>query len=125
MTEHYRIKDRNDRFTGGEWPSYGAAADWARNHVRGFYTVVPCDRFGNELRELNAGMTVAVRRHESKPGAGLSYERFTGVLQDDAGLSEGWDVVDVRCADGEIVSVYCFSLEREPSCDRFGNEVRL
>jgi hypothetical protein len=62
--------------------------------------------------ELIAGDRVNVRKHTSKPGKGLTYPTFTGALLDDAGVSEGWDVVDVRNGAGDVVSIYCFSIER-------------
>jgi hypothetical protein len=64
-------------------------------------------------KDLNAGVKVRVRAHTSNPGKGLSYPEFEGVLLDDAGSSEGWDVVEVReTMTGDIISIYCFSIQR-------------
>jgi hypothetical protein len=64
-------------------------------------------------KDLNAGDEVRVRGHTSRPGEGLSYPEFVGVIQDDAGSSEGWDVVNVReTMTGDIISIYCFSIQR-------------
>jgi len=62
--------------------------------------------------EKNKGDLVKVRAHTSKPGQGLSYPVFTGILLEDAGNSEGWDVVDIMASDGTETSIYCFSIER-------------
>ena len=62
---------------------------------------------------LAAGDKVSIRAKRLPAGQGLSYPAFSGVLVEDAGTSEGWDVVDVReDQTGEIISVYCFSIER-------------
>lgn len=65
-----------------------------------------------EVLDLRKGDLIAVRSHASELGKGLSYPAFTGFLLDDAGCSEGWDVVDVETDAGEV-SIYCFSIERE------------
>jgi hypothetical protein len=57
--------------------------------------------------DLLKGMRVKVRAHTSE------YPAFSGVLLDDANSSEGWDVVDVEREDGQVFSIYCFSIERE------------
>ncbi len=65
-------------------------------------------------RNYKVGDKVNVRAHNSKPGAGLSYPEFSGVLLDDAGCSEGWDVVDCRdIVTGEERSIYCYSIQRD------------
>lgn len=51
---HFRIKNDQDRFIGGEWESFEAAKDYSRRQVMGFSTVVECDRYGNELRPKKA-----------------------------------------------------------------------
>jgi hypothetical protein len=66
----------------------------------------------SDTKELNKGDKVRIRAHSSLPGKGLSYPAFQGILLEDAGVSEGWDVVDVERASGAILSVYCFSIER-------------
>lgn len=68
-------------------------------------------------KELNAGAKVTIRarsgnQSEAQVSKGLTYPAFSGELLDDAGVSQGWDVVDVKKEDGEVVSVYCFSIER-------------
>ncbi len=69
------------------------------------------------VTELNTGDYVRVRAHTSKLFKGLSYPAFAGILLEDAGVSEGWDVVDVsrKLDDGttDTVSIYCFSLIRD------------
>jgi len=53
---------------------------------------------------------VSVRARTSKPGKGLTYPAFSGILLEEVG-SRSWDVVDVRKDDGEEVSIYTFSIE--------------
>jgi hypothetical protein len=60
---------------------------------------------------LEAGTKVSIRAYKSKPGKGLSYPAFHGVLAEGARVG-GWDVVDVRASDGREESVYSFSLSR-------------
>lgn len=59
---------------------------------------------------LDEGARVLVRGYTSKPGKGLSYAPFEGVLVEGTRIG-GWDVVDVRANDGQEVSVYAFSLQ--------------
>ena len=61
--------------------------------------------------DLRIGDSVNVSAHYSKPGKGLTYNNLEGILLDDAGESEGWDVVDVNVS-GQTISVYCFSINR-------------
>jgi hypothetical protein len=63
-------------------------------------------------KELRIGDRVSVRAHYSKPERGLTYDNLEGTLLDDAGVSEGWDVVDISVS-GFTISVYCFSIVRE------------
>lgn len=81
-----------------EYPSLASHLGWSHSTVQ---------------KDLCKGDTVEVRAHKSNPGKGLSYPDFKGVLLDDAGVSEGWDVVDVSWH-GEEVGIYCFSIERCP-----------
>ena len=60
---------------------------------------------------LQIGDKVIVAAHCSKPDQGLTYDNLEGTLLDYAGVSEGWDVVDVDVA-GQAVSIYCFSIIR-------------
>ncbi len=60
--------------------------------------------------DLVAGDKVKVREH--KKDGYLSYKAFEGILLEDAGNSSGWDVVEVD-NNGERISIYCFSIERE------------
>jgi len=46
---HWRVIDSAGHFTGGEWCTYESACTWARHFVRGFWTVVQCDRYGNRV----------------------------------------------------------------------------
>lgn len=63
------------------------------------------------MQDFKAGDHVHVRAHTSEPGKGLTYPAFYGTLLEDAGVSEGWDVVDV--VDGPVDrSIYCFSIIR-------------
>jgi hypothetical protein len=65
-------------------------------------------------KELKVGDCVQVRAYKSKPHKGLSYPAFSGMLLDNAGVSEGWDVVDViDLRTRTISSIYCFSIERK------------
>jgi hypothetical protein len=61
-------------------------------------------------QDLHAGDRVRVR---ARHATGLTYPAFSGILLEDAGTSEGWDVVDVRNENGVDVSVYCFSIIRD------------
>lgn len=45
---HFRVKGSDGRFKGGEFPSWKAASEWARQHG-GFRTIVECDRFSNPI----------------------------------------------------------------------------
>lgn len=59
------------------------------------------------------GDFINFRAHTCAPWTGLSYSASSGILLDDAGTSEGWDVVDVLCSQtGKEISIYCFSIER-------------
>src|SRR5258708_20805983 len=92
----------------------GELSDWG-------YWEFPCEECElawkemHPIKYLSTGDKVNVRARRSDPGKGLSYPAFSGILLDDAGNSEGWDVVDVKNEQGEEVSVYCFSLVREDS----------
>lgn len=77
-------------------------------------------------QDLNYGDRVQVRAYRSRvfkriksrpvPEQGLTYPAFSGILLDDAGASEGWDVVEVEPDNGgEPISIYCFSIIREPA----------
>jgi len=67
---------------------------------------------GKEMaRWIKSGSKVLVRKWTSKPGEGLTYRTFVGVLQEDC-RDEGWDVVDVKRASGRTQSVYSFTVER-------------
>jgi len=61
---HFRIQGEGTRLVGGEFATYSAAATWARQHMRGFWTVVECDRYGNPLRPLQ-------HRNPGRPGFDL------------------------------------------------------
>ena len=65
-----------------------------------------------KIAHLNKGDEVNVSKYGQDHDNGLAYPAFRGVLLHDAGSSQGWDCVDVLDEHGEIVSVYCFSLER-------------
>lgn len=52
---------------------------------------------------------VDIWKHSCPKGEGLNYQRFMGNLIDDY-PGETWDVVDIKTYNGEIVSVYAFSI---------------
>jgi len=86
-----------------------------RSKKSGRWTPLP-GRRKNPSGACNAyfkkGTRVGVSMWSSKPGKGLRYPPFTGVLQEDA-RAGGWDVYDmVRDLDGKDQSVYGFSLYR-------------
>ena len=63
------------------------------------------------MADNNKGDQVSVSQYISLPGRGLTYPSFKGILLEDAGDSEGWEVVEVENEAGDEVSVYCFSLQ--------------
>ena len=74
------------------------------------------------MKDFKAGDHIHVRAHTSEPGKGLTYPAFYGTLLEDAGVSEGWDVVDVVVTEGRSAkpldgpvdrSIYCFSIVRK------------
>ena len=62
------------------------------------------------VRPLERFYRVSVRARTSKPGKGLTYPAFSGILLEEVG-SRSWEVVDVLKDDGEEVSIYTFSIE--------------
>lgn len=67
----------------------------------------------NQSQDLYKGHRIQVRAYRSSPNCGLTYPAFTATLLEDAGNSEGWDVVDVLNEKQEVVSIYCFSILRQ------------
>jgi hypothetical protein len=70
-----------------------------------------CETHAAALRYLVKGDVVSVKAF-SRETRGLTYPTFIGTLLDEAGNSEGWDVVDVLNEKGEEVGIYCFSIDR-------------
>jgi len=65
---HFRIR-QDDRFVAGEFPTWEAAHNWGRQHVRGFFVVKETDAGGNLLTP---------ERHRSNPQA-RHYDSFSGM----------------------------------------------
>lgn len=70
--------------------------------------------FDDDPGYCEAGTRVTVRPHASEPGKGLTYPAFADATLLEAARIGGWDVVEVRAADGAEHSVYSFSLDRAP-----------
>lgn len=50
--KHYRIKNSEDKLVAGEFAEETHAANWAKQHIVGFWTIVETDRYGNDLNDM-------------------------------------------------------------------------
>lgn len=67
---------------------------------------------GYTFLEAGTKVKVRARRNCGCRNPGLSYPSFSGILLEGTAIG-GWDVSDVRRTDGEVISVYAFSISKD------------